>query len=939
MKSFGRRAAACVVVVALAAVAAAETQALSRPLAPMDSLDGLEAEGLEIVADGPGGQKVALAEGAFSARIDLARLGLNVRDYDLIKLEVKADRGSFVCVSLENYPEEGELSHWYVLDSARGAFDWRTIWVDLRRPEEIKEAGTYKGMASEDPGARGVRIRGSVIDLNRKAQGADRRVRLGAVRLVRQAVHLDWDQRQAPYAFDEQGGLTFRYPLTVTNRLDRPVRARLELLPLKEGKAAASLSEPQVALEAGQTKTVEARVSLPAAAVKEAPPLYCEFFEARASAEGVDDSAVTILRSSDPIHLPVVVPPAEEKLAFPLLLRCRDVPSSVTGFDPGRAQDLAEAKRQADASGPADLDAALDAPLSTRRQEIRGFNYWGSNDDGWRAAGWRYLTGVTACAFLYDYTGEKAYHKKGTAMLLRAAELFVPRREEWRKLPCAVISHGIFSVNTLSLGWSTGGMRPPYLYEKHGLFNAFDLLAADMDEASRRKIIDGFLLPAAIHMRNHYFGLSNQQDVVNYPVMYAGMAARNWPLVAHAYCSEHGVVNQIAWAFSDDGLAAEGNYHAPSIDPILYAAELLRRVGVDLYDQRLYEIVHSRGAEAIGKAYNRSIVPFLDAQRFPPEARRPAPAGPAGGQHLATGLTMLRWGDLEVAMNWDMQMNRSAPDRCALRIAVPERNPLAGVGGGNYTHSSLGQSIIIIDEGRQDPVGAEVLAYDVEGPVQFVQARSDRHYPGSTITRTFALLGDVVVAIDRAVSDRPRTVDWCLRYRGDWEEVAKSIELEMKRRDGSFTDKPDDAAHGVTYGAKLRSGAYCEAAADAMWRQRRGELTMAAAPGTRVLVFAVGAAFSAARKERESGVPVMMVRRAGVKKTDFVAALSPQVKSVEQAAVTKAGGGPAEAVGAVLTFRDGSSCRVVVNYEPPGTKVQFGPLVTDERFATDYKGK
>ena len=77
-------------------------------------------------------------------------------------------------------------------------------------------------------------------------------------------------------------------------------------------------------------------------------------------------------------------------------------------------------------------------------------------------------------------------------MLLRAAELYGPRQEEWRRLPYSPISHGVFAEGALRLGWSTGGMRPAYSYDRHGLFNDFDLLAPGMDAATRDKIIRGF---------------------------------------------------------------------------------------------------------------------------------------------------------------------------------------------------------------------------------------------------------------------------------------------------------------------------------------------------------------------------------------------------------------------------------------------------------------
>jgi hypothetical protein len=470
------------------------------------------------------------------------------------------------------------------------------------------------------------------------------------------------------------------------------------------------------------------------------------------------------------------------------------------------------------------------------------------------------------------------------------------------------------------------------------MFNDFDLLAASMTARDRQRIIHHFLVPAAIQMQNHCFGLGNQQDVVNYAILYAGLAARNWPLVSFAYDSDYGLRNQLAWDFDEDGLAGEGHYHTPAVRPILYATELLHHAGVDLYDRRLHLVTHSPAAEAIGKPFNDPIRGFLDQERFGPKGIQAA-AKMTDGFHLNSGVTLLRWQRLEVSMNWGTHIHRGAPDRAALAINAPERHPLSRIGGGNYSHSSLGQSIIIVDEGRQNPLPAKVTESDIEGPVQFVQAIAVEHFPGTTITRTFALVGEHVLVLDRVRCDRARTVDWCLRYAGGdqtHKDVAGAVALDLEERPGSFTNKASDKAHGVNFGANLKSDGYFTATTSKAWRQARGRLVMAGAPDTQVLVFAVHPAFSASQKERGTGVPVLMVRRTGIKETDFLAAFSPHVKHVEAAPVTRADGKPADAAGMIVTLEDGRTFRAIANYEPDGVEVRLGTLRTAQRFATDY---
>ncbi len=442
----------------------------------------------------------------------------------------------------------------------------------MNKPEEIKPAGTYKGMGESDPAARGLRFEGVVKDLKRADQGPGRSIWMGAIRFCRKSVDLDWDQTKVSWRWEKGKDLIYSYPLRVTNKLDRPVAAALRLFPFRVGESAAgagtaTLPVSRISLAAGETKTVEATVSLPAEFAAKAAPLYAEPFEVRAVAEGIDDSEVTILRSSDPIHLAVVVPVPEEKLTFPLLPH--------KGIERARFNE-ATARQAAEAAGPDDLNTILGGPLGTA--DYREGLYPGPEARlGSRRRAvpqWRDSLRLS----LRPNRREK-YLDQGTAMLLRAAELFGPRQEEWRRLPYSPISHGIFADVSLRLGWSTGGMRPAYSYDRHGLFNDFDLLAPGMDPATREKIIRGFIVPAAVQMRNHYFGLSNQQDVVNYAILYAGVASRNWPLAA-AHSSEHGVLGQLQWGFTDDGLAGEVNYHGPALDGITWTAELLNRTEI-----------------------------------------------------------------------------------------------------------------------------------------------------------------------------------------------------------------------------------------------------------------------------------------------------------------------------------------------------------------------
>jgi hypothetical protein len=129
-----------------------------------------------------------------------------------------------------------------------------------------------------------------------------------------------------------------------------------------------------------------------------------------------------------------------------------------------------------------------------------------------------------------------------------------------------------------------------------GIMYAFDMLAPKLDAATRRDIINGFFVPAGIQCRNHYIGDGNQQATADVTALYAGLAARNWPLVSFAYSSEHGYGAILEWCFDDDGVQLRKNYQTYTMRPLLWAGELLHGSGLNLYERherRLKQIVRA----------------------------------------------------------------------------------------------------------------------------------------------------------------------------------------------------------------------------------------------------------------------------------------------------------------------------------------------------------
>lgn len=526
-----------------------------------------------VVSAGPAGERVLRFDERFSGTIDLSERGIDLERYDLLTLQVKADRAAFLRVGLDHFPWQGKQARWYVLDGMRGPFEWRTIWIDLRQPEE--------GPRKTAPTAtRTLHLTGFHKATGRSIQDSARAMLLGEIRAVRKTVDLDWDQRAVSQTQTPDGDLVATYPLTVTNPGDHAVTAEVSLHPIETRYASAELSATRMDLAPGAQTTIRARIRLPAEAAERAQPLYAERFEARARAVGVPHSTVPILRSSDPIHLTVTVPPPDTALQFPLLPPPSTLPEHVVHFDASLA------RRWATAAPPATLIAAA-------KQQ-------GLSNSAAHAGDRRFLRALIASAYLYDYTSEPRYLDTAAALLGALPDIWNAFYEAWERQPARLISAGIIVRMddrphfTLRLGWRLmGTQRSPYQYSydanarggsMSALFYAFDMVAAHLAPALRNRIIRDFIVPAGIQCRNHYIGDGNQQATLNAVALYAGLASGNWPLVSFAYSSEHGLPGILEWTFNDDGAHIRDGYQTYTLRPVFWLAELLRGRGKPVYD-------------------------------------------------------------------------------------------------------------------------------------------------------------------------------------------------------------------------------------------------------------------------------------------------------------------------------------------------------------------
>lgn len=577
-----------------------DCESLSTVIAPMTSESDLDIEdGSPVIAEqGPEGGKVFRFEGrenggftgrkdaAFSASIDLSKRGVKLEEYDLLKLQVKADRAAYLHVSVDNFPASGRRANWWVLDALRPAFDWKTIYIDLDLPETL---------GSTDNASPTLHLSGFVKDTGRSIQPDERKFWLGDLRATKQAVGVDWDQRTFTQKTDDQGDVIYEYPVEVTNHLDKSVTARLAIRPYEASSANASLEKTSVSLGPGQQTTVRATLRLPDTKVGQVDPLYTERFTVSARAEGIADSRVTIVRSADPIHLPITVPLPSEKLDFPLFPATpSDLPDSILHFDEQTARNIA-------------TSGSPETLIETAKQKGI-YNY----DESIHVAGYRKT--LVAAAYMYDRTGQEKFLRIAETLIDGAAEIWSAQYRKYQNQTHRVVSDGIIVEwkdqwhYTLGLGWRLmGTQRSPYQYSRDAnssdgsmssIFYAFDIVAPDLDAEIRNEFVRDFAVPAGIRCRNHYIGDGNQQATADSVALYAGLAAENWPLVAFAHSSHHSVPSVIKWTFTDEGVHIRDGYQKYTLRPIFWTGELLDGVGVDLYGQhrqRLQKAVDQAG--------------------------------------------------------------------------------------------------------------------------------------------------------------------------------------------------------------------------------------------------------------------------------------------------------------------------------------------------------
>jgi len=174
-------------------------------------------------------------------------------------------------------------------------------------------------------------------------------------------------------------------------------------------------------------------------------------------------------------------------------------------------------------------------------------------------------------ALSWAYTGDEADAGKAARLILAV----VDRAER-----LGFGQDGRVGQNGLSDAWFTSPV-----------FRAIDLLAgAGKFSAEELTRIRRWMTYQANIMRDQIFAYSNMQTEECYPIMIAGLHAKDFKLARFSYYPPYGMEGQLSGAFYADGFHREhqNGYHFQTIIPITDQAEALLRLGFCGYDERVH---------------------------------------------------------------------------------------------------------------------------------------------------------------------------------------------------------------------------------------------------------------------------------------------------------------------------------------------------------------
>ena len=391
---------------------------------------------------------------------------------------------------------------------------------------------------------------------------------------------------------------------------------------------------------------------------------------------------------------------------------------------------------------------------------------------------------------------------------------------------------------------------------------SFDLIRHEdvLTPAEHQLVREQLLRPAAHLILKHDLGIHNIQCWHNAAIASAGLMLRDRDLVSFAVDGESGTRSQIAHGILPDGAWFEGSwgYHFYAMKPLLMVAETLRNCGHNLYTDHfermfqapllaalpdgnmpafndsggsslsaqsdLYEIAYARYkdpgfAAPLASSDRKGLAALLYGVDVLPDDI----ASAEGSAHLPhAGLAFLRQGPKDdrtyLALDYGPHGGgHGHPDKLGFvlfgkgQVLAPDPGSIAyGTPvHQNWYKQTVSHNTMVVDGESQRP-STGTLDFLLNGPdFDLVSASAPYAYEGVKLTRTLALMHDLVIFVDRLSGERQHTLDWVYHNRGTLRTGFPHRKISTLPDAGSGYDLIQAPASGTpdeTWSATWRTG-------------------------------------------------------------------------------------------------------------------------------------
>ncbi len=673
--------------------------------------------------------------------VDLAKLGIDPAGYDQLRFDLYLENALVnIHTVLWGWSDDETVRSWYFKREPR-INAWDHVVYSLELDDD--------GSDNHHTGPRRLLAFRFQADKNYPLPAGERAIaRIANVRLVTAPVTLTLDPSQVRLA-ERDGAWAMHHPLVLRNQTDKPLTARLEVLPETLAAFTPDPAVKSVSLSPAGSVTVTMTLRCTAEAAEKLPPGIVERAGIVAIVPELSGFRAVTVRGYRPQDLFGMTPP---RLS-------RDWRNLVSEIEPSRmeklrtrldwryaAQDVSVLPRYSDHFRCKTCKFRLDARNLT--------TYYCHNKEC--TAFQQEFTVTQEEPLFASYLG--IYHTQNAELARDLAAAHVQSGDPaFAETAIRILTTyanvlpDLPMVSALSTGYHSR-LTSAVLFEKEILepFAEAVLLLQHLDDLPQELVRRDLLTPLLHEVNLHYYGTSAGQVGILKAQFKAAIAADQPWYLADALGGDAGVQTILARTFTRDGIGVEGGAYAlVAADRIGDLADFLASVGVQLDRERLAKIKRHTSA-------------MFD--RREPEDSLVLPD---------TGLTILVTGDGEgrrkLTVNWGSSRGRAEYDQLSYEVDDlhgPLIDQVGRIAYGNemsfLMYTTLAHNVPVVDEQNITVEPLRQLAFlskDSFAACLLSDSEATPAYPGVRLQRAFVQSGPYLLVLDRIQSVRPVTVD------------------------------------------------------------------------------------------------------------------------------------------------------------------------------------